>query len=672
MSLYAYWGANFMFDVLKTSIPCVTTIICLSIFNMGYKNCWSTILFYPIGMVPFCYALSFMFQEEGSAQGFMLFGNVVSGSIIPMVVYVLRLITSTAKNGDAFGKAFKIVPNYLISSSVIYDASKEQFNMTRTALVKNDPDLDRVTLEPYDILNIGGDLLAILLHCIIGFAIVMMCESQCQCKINCCKKKRKEADLRKLPDGFEMDEDVIAEEMRVEALPSSKCLVKVQGLRKVYKTGFRKTKVAIEKTSFAIDRGECFALLGVNGAGKTTTFKSLTKDVVPTNGVLTVMGYDIHSEFELARKYIGYCPQFDTIYDLMTVEEHIQFQMVIKGIPFKDRDRVMKKALENLSLTEYKHVNAGTLSGGNKRKLSVAMALIGNPPVILLDEPSAGMDPEARRFMWGVVAKVSQQQKHSGVIITTHSMEEAEALSTKMGIQVQGGIFRCFGSSQHIKNKFATGYEIEAKFKTLSDEEILALRDLLQINQEDESIELVKFIQLLEKQGVDRLIINEIASDGYGNELLNQQNQNKCIHINQALQWLQTESFGFEFLKLLSKTFDQVEVLEHVADFFKVRVPRGETTIGYAFGRIEDRKQALRISEYSVSQTTLEQIFQTFAKITVMDSVNKIKLKQEVDEETQKVTTMMYKIKGEVQDLPTSVIDTAWVGVLSSKLGGIL
>jgi ATP-binding cassette subfamily A (ABC1) protein 3 len=108
--------------------------------------------------------------------------------------------------------------------------------------------------------------------------------------------------------------------------------------------------------------------------------------------------------------------------------------MVIKGVPEMERDYVIEQALENLNLTEYKYRNAGTLSGGNKRKLSVAMALIGNPPVILLDEPSAGMDPEARRFMWGVVAKVSQQQKHSGVIITTHSMEEAEALSTKMGI----------------------------------------------------------------------------------------------------------------------------------------------------------------------------------------------------------------------------------------------
>ena len=93
----------------------------------------------------------------------------------------------------------------------------------------------------------------------------------------------------------------------------------------------------------------------------------------------------------------------------------------------------------------------------------MSIALLGNPPIVLLDEPSAGMDPEARRFMWSVVEKISQREKKSAVILTTHSMEEAEALSTKMGIMVRGGIFRCYGSSQHVKNKYGIGYEIEVK-----------------------------------------------------------------------------------------------------------------------------------------------------------------------------------------------------------------
>ena len=131
----------------------------------------------------------------------------------------------------------------------------------------------------------------------------------------------------------------------------------------------------------------------------------------------------------------------------MTVEEHLWFYARIKGIPEHLHQSIVEKAITELNLSDHRDKQAGQLSGGNKRKLSVAMATLGNPPIILLDEPSAGMDPEARRFMWTVVERISQRDKKSAVILTTHSMEEAEALSTKMGIMVRGGVFKCYGSS---------------------------------------------------------------------------------------------------------------------------------------------------------------------------------------------------------------------------------
>jgi len=127
-----------------------------------------------------------------------------------------------------------------------------------------------------------------------------------------------------------------------------------------------------------------------------------------------------------------------------------------------------------MDLQDYRNIRANNLSGGNKRKLSVAIAMIGNPPLVFLDEPSTGVDPQAKRFMWNIVSKISTLRKKSAVIITTHSMEEAEALATKMGIMVNGE-FKCFGSSQHIKNKFGTGYEIELKIKTLIESETNAM-----------------------------------------------------------------------------------------------------------------------------------------------------------------------------------------------------
>lgn len=110
----------------------------------------------------------------------------------------------------------------------------------------------------------------------------------------------------------------------------------------------------------------------------------------------------------------------------------------IKGIPKEQSGPLIEKKIKEMDLEKFRDVPAGTYSGGNKRKLSVAIAMIGNPPVVFLDEPSTGMDPKARRFMWTVISRISTQRKSSSIVLTTHSMEEAEALSTKMVIMVKG------------------------------------------------------------------------------------------------------------------------------------------------------------------------------------------------------------------------------------------
>jgi len=122
----------------------------------------------------------------------------------------------------------------------------------------------------------------------------------------------------------------------------------------------------------------------------------------------------------------------------LTAKEHLKLYGTIKGIPADKIDALVDKQLRELDLKKYENVPAGTYSGGNKRKLSVAIALLGNPPVIFLDEPSNGIDPEARRFMWDVISRISTERKHSSIVLTTHSMEEAEALGTKIGIFVSG------------------------------------------------------------------------------------------------------------------------------------------------------------------------------------------------------------------------------------------
>lgn len=223
---------------------------------------------------------------------------------------------------------------------------------------------------------------------------------------------------------------------------------------------------AVQNCSFGVGIGECFALLGVNGAGKSTTFKCLSQYERPTNGEIKVGGFDLRTDFESARKLIGYCPQMNLIFEPLTIYDHVLYYSKIKGIPSSLRNDVCDSVIDRLGLTSQKYKVAGTLSGGNKRKLCVAIALIGNPPIILLDEPSAGMDPGTRQFMWNLVASITKQ-KSSAIVLTTHSMEEAEALSTKMGIMVRGGKFKCYGAPQYIRSRYGLGFVIELKITSL-------------------------------------------------------------------------------------------------------------------------------------------------------------------------------------------------------------
>ena len=207
---------------------------------------------------------------------------------------------------------------------------------------------------------------------------------------------------------------------------------------------------AVNNISFSLDYGEVFGFLGINGAGKTTTFKCLSNEIFPTSGTIYIDNKEITSNFNKIRNLIGYCPQFNAIFDYLTVYENLEFYGLIKGAKKNRINDIVNALIEEMNLTKFKNKISGNLSGGNKRKLSVAIALICNPPIILLDEPSTGMDPEARRFMWGVIHKVSLNQKKSTIIMTTHSMEEAETLCKKIGILINGQ-FKCLSLWKKLK-----------------------------------------------------------------------------------------------------------------------------------------------------------------------------------------------------------------------------
>ena len=157
---------------------------------------------------------------------------------------------------------------------------------------------------------------------------------------------------------------------------------------------------------------------------------------------------------------LGYCPQFDALHDEMTPTEHLYFYSRLKGVREHLIERSSLELLESLGVYDYKDTPTRALSGGNKRKVSLAIALVGDPHVLLLDEPSAGMDPLARRELWKSLRKIAEKRS---VVLTTHHLEEVESLAHRVAIMVDGSL-RCIGTLQHLKSKFGQGaYEVELK-----------------------------------------------------------------------------------------------------------------------------------------------------------------------------------------------------------------
>ena len=194
-------------------------------------------------------------------------------------------------------------------------------------------------------------------------------------------------------DNIGEDDDVATERRRIDvnlADVVSQEAVVMHNLRKVY----GRDKVAVENLSIGIPNRECFGLLGVNGAGKTSTFSMLTGDASMSGGEAFLCGYDIQNNLTQVQRRVGYCPQFDALIEVMTGRELLTMFADFRGIPSSETAATVNEAIRNLNLSQHADKLCGSYSGGNKRKLSTAIALVGNPPVLFLDEPTAGDFPD--------------------------------------------------------------------------------------------------------------------------------------------------------------------------------------------------------------------------------------------------------------------------------------
>ena len=217
--------------------------------------------------------------------------------------------------------------------------------------------------------------------------------------------------------------------------------------------------MAVCRNTFGAKPGEVYGLLGPNGAGKSTTFGMMAMQIPITSGSAHLMNYEIN-EIPLGRlgKYFGICNQENLMWDMMTVDESLNFVASLKGISGSRRDMFKRLITKNLDLTPFKNTLAMNLSGGNKRKLCCAQAIMLSPRVLFLDEPTTGVDPVSRRSLNRMVKKM----KNASVLLTTHRMDEAEQLCDKIAIMINGR-FVVFGSPNYLKNQYGHGYTVSIK-----------------------------------------------------------------------------------------------------------------------------------------------------------------------------------------------------------------
>ncbi|XP_047389769.1 phospholipid-transporting ATPase ABCA3-like [Sciurus carolinensis] len=487
VSVTVYWFSALVHDFIVFIFSCCLLLVMfkyykIDIYVMDYHFLETMLILtlYGWSAIPLMYLLSFLFSRSSSAYIKLILFNFISGTFTIFIDRILGDATATNLSNvtrNFIRNSLLIFPNYNLGKcigdyTVIYQMKilctgkknvPKFLNCSKENTEKNIYSLEEHT--------IGKHLIVMSIEGCLFVLFIFLCDNSLwrlrmflnQHVYFAIYKKYKKDIISKELSGESQDKDVEFERKRIlehpEELMNSPVLIKE--LTKIYFTC--PVILAVKNISLAVQKKECFGLLGYNGAGKTSTFQILTGEESPTSGDVFIDGFSITKNILKVRSRIGYCPQFDALLEYMTGREIMIMYARVCGVSEHQIHLYVNKHLHSLELEPHADSIIRTYSGGNKRRLSTAIAIMGKSSVVFLDEPSTGMDPVARRLLWNTVTKTRESGK--AVIITSHSMEECDALCTKVAIMVKGK-FMCFGSPQHLKNKFGDIYILKVKVKT--------------------------------------------------------------------------------------------------------------------------------------------------------------------------------------------------------------
>jgi ABC-2 type transport system ATP-binding protein len=249
-------------------------------------------------------------------------------------------------------------------------------------------------------------------------------------------------------------------------------IIRIEHLSKVFRTRER-TVTAVDDVSLSVHRGEIFGLLGPNGAGKSTLIRILTTLLVPSSGEARVGSYDVAREPEKVRAIIGVCPQNSTLDLELSAWDNLAFYGQLVDYPEEDLASRIHALLESVDLADRAQSKVETFSGGMRRKLEIVRAFIHRPLIIFLDEPTIGLDPEARREVWDQIARLNAEE--TTVILTTHYMDEAEKLCNRIAF-IDGGRLIALDTMENLKGLIPAGDLIEIGFERITDDVIARIR----------------------------------------------------------------------------------------------------------------------------------------------------------------------------------------------------
>jgi len=449
----AYWIGSFLADFAIMLIPIIVVWITwtaagMQSFRYGELSdglSYFNLLLFNVHLIFFSYFFSFTFDTPKSCT-----------SMMPMVIILLLVTPSViiliiVMIVDAFGStvAGSLMAGILLWGLVVLTPHGAMFSLSLNVLHNYKSTID--DLPPY-----GACLAFMIVESALFAYFVYYQDTLAVAPVNPTEDPYFD------PSCLEtLDEDVLQERMTTLQANDDEYPLIVKELRKVFppKIQGRRSVIACENLAFRVKKGEIYGLLGANGAGKTTALSMLTRAFLPTGGDALITGNSIQKDFRHASKHLGVVTQVNSLWDRLTVEDHLYLFARVRGVPSDFVHELVEATIDQLELSPHRKKYAMSLSGGMKRKLCVAVALIGDPDVVLLDEPSAGLDPASRRNLWNVILKTMSTRS---VILTTHSMEEAEALCGRIGIMVRGQL-RAQGTRQHLKYKFGSGYELTAK-----------------------------------------------------------------------------------------------------------------------------------------------------------------------------------------------------------------